>query len=360
MPPDDAGPRSPPAPTSNRPSDPHEQGGAEGRFELSRPRSIWSAESRAGVMTGRVHESSGGVYRVLLDSGEWVDASLRGRLKREVRTGDRVVIGDRVELALDPDGSATIETVHPRRSEVVRRGAGGRGAKVVAANLDRLVVVAAASRPAPRQPLLDRLLAVGAANHLDSVLVFNKIDLISAAPARIVLPSGRHSSPRTLMDLYRRVGYPVLETSAVTGEGLGELLELLSCGSSALVGPSGAGKSTLLNAMQPGLNLRIGELSHREGRGRHTTVNARLIPLECGGLVADTPGFSDVGIWGVEPKDLEHCFPEFAVHREACRFRACSHLHEPDCGVKDALARGEVDPGRYESYQVLVQEAGGT
>ena len=326
---------------------------------MFRPWSIGLSVARGGVMTGTVHESSGGVYRLLLDSGDWLDASLRGRLKREVRTGDRVVIGDRVEVALDSDGSATIETVHPRRSEVVRRGAGGRGAKVVAANLDRLVVVAAAARPTPRQSLLDRLLAVGDANHVDTVLVFNKIDLMPAVPARKDLPSSRHASARELIGLYKRIGYPVLETSAVTGQGLDALLDLMRNGSSALVGPSGAGKSTLLNAVQPGLNLRTGELSHRKGQGRHTTVNARLIRLECGGLVADTPGFSDVGVWGVEPRELEYCFPDFAPHRDACRFRGCSHLHEPDCGVRDALTRGEVDPGRYESYRDLVQEAGG-
>jgi ribosome biogenesis GTPase / thiamine phosphate phosphatase len=303
-------------------------------------------------MTGAVYESTGGVYRVLLDSGDWLEASLRGRLKRQARTGDRVVIGDRVELALDADGSATIEAVHPRRSEVVRKGPGGRGAKVVAANVDRLVVVAAATRPAPGQPLLDRLLAIGAANRLDTVLVFNKMDLVRQAP-------DRKAPPHHLITLYRSVGYPVVEASALTGEGLESLREVLRTGSSALVGPSGAGKSTLLNALEPGLNLRIGELSHRKGRGRHTTVSARLIPLGCGGLVADTPGFSDVGVWGVEARELEVCFPEFARYRDACRFRMCTHLHEPDCAVMEALARGEVDPGRHQSYRDLVQEAGG-
>jgi ribosome biogenesis GTPase / thiamine phosphate phosphatase len=310
-------------------------------------------------MRATVYETSGGVYRVLLDSGDWLEASLRGRLKRQVRTGDRVVIGDRVETALDPDGSATIEAVLPRRSEVVRKGPGGRGAKVVAANVDRLVVVAAVARPTPRQALLDRLLAVGASNHLDTALVLNKTDLAPRTLPEGDSPPGRIAPPRDLAGLYRGIGYRVLETSAVSGEGLDSLRDILRSGSSALVGPSGAGKSTLLNAVQPGLNLRTGELSHRKGRGRHTTVNARLIALECGGLVADTPGFSDVGVWGVEPRELEQCFPEFALHRDSCRFRACSHIHEPDCGVREALARGAVDPGRYESYQALVEEAGG-
>jgi ribosome biogenesis GTPase len=108
------------------------------------------------------------------------------------------------------------------------------------------------------------------------------------------------------------------------------------------------------------LDLRTGELSHKEGRGRHTTVSARLIPLRCGGLVADTPGFSDVGVWGVDQRTLEGCFPDFHPFREECQFRGCSHLHEPNCGVQAALARDEINEGRYGSYRVLVEEAAGS
>ena len=298
-------------------------------------------------VNGTVYGSEGGIYRVRLGSGDMVDASLRGRLKREARTGDKVVIGDRVGVVTKPDGTSTIEEVAERDSEVVRRGPGGRRAKVIAANLDRLVVVAAAARPEPRQVLLDRLMVVGESNDLDLALVMNKVDLDRG-----------HS--QVLCDLYRGVGYRVLETSAVTGEGLEALEGLLSTGTAALVGPSGVGKSTLLNAIQPDLGLRTGELSHKEGRGRHTTVSARLIPLRCGGLVADTPGFSDVGVWGVDQRTLERCFPEFHPHREECQFRGCSHLHEPNCGVQAALARGEINEARFGSYRVLVEEAGGS
>ena len=297
-------------------------------------------------MRGTVHGSMGGVYRVRLDSGGVLEASLRGRLKREARTGDRVVIGDRVEVVTGQDGSVTIEEVRARRSEIVRRGSGGRRPKVVAANVDRLVVVAAAARPEPRQSLLDRLLVVGEANHLDLALVFNKSDLVQKGLAC-----------QEMVRLYRRIGYRVLEASAVSGDGLEALKDLLCSGTSALVGMSGVGKSSLLNAIQPGLCLKTGELSHKVGRGRHTTVSSRLIPLECGGLVADTPGFSDVGVWGVEQRDLEKCFPDFHPFREECRFRGCTHLHEPNCGVQAALARNEIEEGRFESYRTLVQES---
>lgn len=315
-------------------------------------------------MKGRVHGILGGVYRVVLDSGREVEASLRGRLKKEDRKEARVVVGDRVEVRLEEGDGATIESVEPRRSRVVRRGPGGRRPKVVAANVDRLVVVAAADRPLPRQRLLDRLLVVGEANELETILVMNKADLRGGrgdggpgddGASEVDVASEKRFE--ALAGLYRRVGYRVMETSAVTDEGLTELREVLCSGTSALVGPSGVGKSSLLNAIEPGLNLRTGELSRRVGRGRHTTVSGRLIHLECGGFVVDTPGFSDAGVWGADARSLERCFPEFRRHSEECRFRRCSHLHEPGCGVREALEAGEIDPGRFESYRTLVEES---
>lgn len=299
-------------------------------------------ERRRGMVFG----SLGGVYQVQDGSGHLLDASLRGRLKREARTGDRVVIGDRVEVVTKADGTSTIESVADRDSQITRRGPGGRRPKVLAANVDRLVVVVSAARPDPRQVVIDRLMVIGEANELELLLVINKVDLDHEVEL-----------VRHFFDLYRSIGFPVLQTSAVSGAGLDELREHICQGISALVGPSGVGKSSLLNAVQPDLDLRTGALSHKVGRGRHTTVNARLIPLACGGLVADTPGFSDVGVWGVDKRTLELCFPDFHPWRGECQFRGCTHLHEPNCGVQAALARGALDDERFESYRALVQEA---
>lgn len=128
-------------------------------------------------------------------------------------------------------------------------------------------------------------------------------------------------------------------------------------GTAALIGPSGVGKSSLVNRLHPELELRTGELSRRGGRGRHTTVESRLVPLACGGVVADTPGFGDVGLWGVAPDDVEACFPEIAEHGEGCRFRRCTHVSEPDCAVRAAVERGDVAGSRYRSYVGLREEA---
>ena len=295
--------------------------------------------------TGLVHEVQGGVYRVSLDDGRALDTSIRGRLKLQARSGDRVVIGDRVRVDLTGDG-ATIEEVLPRRSELLRRGPGGVRAKILVANLDRVVVVVAATQPALRLRLVDRLLAMGEANGLPSILVINKQDLPGAADA---------SAP--VRELYQGIGYGVVLTSVESSVGIEALGAAMGEGVSALVGPSGAGKSSLLNRLDPALRLRTGDLSRRTRTGRHTTVGGRLLAMKAGGLVADTPGFSDVGLWGVQRELLPQCFPELAALADECRFRGCSHTHEPDCAVQAAVGSGAVDPGRYESYQALLEEA---
>ncbi len=291
-------------------------------------------------------EAGGGVYRVALEDGREVEASLRGRLKLQKRTGSRVVVGDRVGVRISGGDEVTIEEVLDRHSEIVRAGPGGRRPRLVAANVDRVLVVLAGARPEPRTELIDRLLVVAEAEGVEPVLVLNKIDLDEARPRA-----------EELAELYRDVGYDTVPVSAVTCEGLEDLRERISTGISALLGPSGAGKSTLLNALEPGLGLLTGKVGRKRGSGRHTTVAARLIPLESGGAVADTPGFSEVGLWKVDPGTLDRHFPEFLPHLESCRFRGCTHLHEPGCAVRDAVDEGRIAAERYRSYRVLHGEA---
>lgn len=287
----------------------------------------------------------GGTYTVALADGTEVEASLRGRLKLEEREGDQVVIGDRVVLR-EVQGAHVVEEVLPRETRIAR-ARGGHRARVLVANADKLTAVVAAKDPEPRRELIDRLLVVGEAGGVEVTLLINKMDL----PGATEVADG-------LAQVYEAVGYPVLRVSAVSGEGMPELERVVSSGLSVFAGPSGAGKSSLVNVLEPGLNLRTGELSRRAGTGRHTTVTSRLIPLSCGGLLADTPGFSEVALWGVERSELDWCFPEFREYREACRFRSCSHLNEPDCGVRRALDEGDIDTDRFESYSTLWHEAG--
>lgn len=296
---------------------------------------------------GLVCSAYGGVYEVELHPGGMVEAVLRGRLKQESRTGDALVVGDRVSVARQEDGGYTIEGVEARRSELARTAPGRRDrAKVLAANLDQLVAVFAVAHPAPRLRMLDRFLVLAESGGIDALIVVNKMDL---APVE-----------RAAFEMYERAGYTVVRTSALTGEGLEALRERLCGRISALAGPSGVGKSSLLNLVQPGLRLRTGEVSEAQRKGRHTTVSSRLIPLACGGHVADTPGLRELGLWGVETDELDLCFPELRLHVENCRFgRSCSHTHEPGCAVVAAVAAGAVPTERYESYRALLADAGG-
>lgn len=294
---------------------------------------------------GTVLTAVGGVYTVELPTGEIIEAVLRGRLKRNEKADDRVVAGDDVRLELQEDGRYVIQGAEPRRSQLARRapGPGRPRPKIIAANIDRVVIVLAATNPEPNPRMLDRFLVLAEANELPAVIVLNKADLLP----------GDAPDPEWLAP-YRAAGYDTLLTSTARGIGIDALRELLCHGRSVLTGPSGVGKSSLLNTIQPGLGLRIGEVSEVVRKGKHTTVSARLIRLDCGGYVADTPGLREVGMWGVESEELAHCFPEFRDHIASCRYtRSCSHTHEPGCGVREAVTAGEITDARYQSYVAL-------
>ncbi len=289
--------------------------------------------------TGLVLAREGGQFRVAVDGGEVV-AILRGKAKRSRH--DRVVVGDRVTLDDgDEQGTLGISGVEPRRNLLERRTPSGRGNRPVAANLDRVYVVTSAADPQPIPQLIDRLCAIAEANEIPVALVVNKSELGSA---------------EKLATRYRHAGYDVFLVSAKTGEGLESLFAELRGKESLLTGASGVGKSTILNRLQPGLALRTGEVSEKNRRGKNTTVAAVLVPLLGGGWLVDTPGFSDVGLWGIEPRELASCFPEMRNLIDRCKFADCTHRDEPACAVREATKSGAVDPERYASYLILLQE----
>ena len=294
------------------------------------------------MTTGVVLARTGSTYRVHTDTGE-VTAVLRGKLKH--RDDDRVVAGDVVELELQSEGHATISGVRRRKSVLARRAAGERSprAQPIAANVDQVVVVTSVRSPEPSPRFLDRFLVIAAANRIPAVIVLNKIDLDRTALDR-------------LLQRYTPAGYQVLATSVRLPEGLAAFRDLLRGRESVLAGQSGVGKSSLLNALDPGLNLRIGEISAKWDKGKHTTRAALVVPLAGGGYVVDTPGLREVGTWGIDPELLAVCFPEFRRFLDQCRFDNCRHLAEPGCAVRDAAEQGAFDADRLVSYQRLHEE----
>ena len=327
-------------------------------------------------MKGVVLSGTGGVWQVRTDDGETRAASLRGRLKKadEGRRADgsmrrdtvaaadrtlKLVVGDEVVLEGDArdTGVWAITEILPRRSRLARRTpGGGYGERVVVANIDQVVVVFATARPEPHRRMIDRFLVVAEANGLAARIVLNKAELVgdgdAARGAEVV---------RARFADYVRAGYPVHATSVVQRYGLEALRDALDGRTSALSGPSGVGKSSLMNALYPGLDLRVGEISESVNKGRHTTVGALLHPLPVapsgrGGFVVDTPGLREIGLWGVPAEEIDRCFPEIRAHVDQCRFADCAHGGEPECAVRDAVEAGTVSRERYESYRKLRQE----
>jgi ribosome biogenesis GTPase len=290
------------------------------------------------ALLGTVLERDGSVYRVATIDGE-IRAVLAGKAKRDT---ERVVVGDRVRLEPEPEAHLyAIVGVEPRRALLERRVPEGRGTRPVAANIDQVFVVTATVDPAPSPQLIDRLLVVAEANEIPAAVVVNKIEL----------------EPGTsLIERCRRAGYQVYPTSAKTGEGLAAFAAALVDRISVVTGPSGAGKSSLLNHVQPGLQLRTAEISAKVRRGKNTTVSAVMLPLDAGGYLVDTPGFSEVGLWGIDPGQLDSCFPEFRPFLGNCRYADCRHRSEPGCRVRQAVEAGTIARDRWESYLVLLEE----
>ena len=304
-----------------------------------------------GLVQGTVIDIAPGACRVEV-GGSAVACGLRPSWKGTDQSYTNVVaVGDRVLISLNDSewrGDAdlargTVEEVLPRRSALVRPDVFyPHLQQVVAANIDRLLIVVSWHDPAWWPELVDRYLISAERNRLAPVICLNKVDLASSEPG-----------PRAALAPYKRLGYRVLFTSARNGEGLPELAKLLQEGVTALAGLSGVGKSSLLSAIDPGLELRIGEVSARRHEGRHTTTQVTLHRLRGGGCVVDTPGIREFGLSSLRQAGLAAFYPEFLSVPEPCRFADCSHLGEPGCAVRKAVRDGQIAAVRYENYRKI-------
>ena len=277
---------------------------------------------------GRIVKALSGFYDVDLGGGRIVTCKARGRLRKE---GTTPLVGDQALVE-----NAMVQEILPRRNWFVRPAV---------ANLDLLVLLASEVIPVTEPFLVDRITAIAGSQGVEVVIVVNKTDL---------------SGEGELARIYRRAGYQVVCTSAVTGQGIEELRSLIAGKVVALSGNSGVGKSSILNRLAPSLCLPTGEVSDKLGRGRHTTRHIQLFALPDGTYVADTPGFSSFDTEQMEvilKENLQYAFPDFAPFLGRCQFHDCAHLREPGCAVTAALARGEIEPSRYESYRRLYEIA---
>ncbi len=308
-----------------------------------------SRKTTADLERGLVLRKQGGFFTVQPEdpAQEPVVCRLRGKLKRRPRTGDLVAVGDWVRFRRLPDGTGVIEDIEPRARALSRKAPTPRGdyEQIIIANPDQAVIVFAAAQPEPRLRMLDRFLVITEKQEIPALIVANKVDLTGLDAAR------------ETFGLYEDIGYPVLYTSAVTGQGLDALKDALRGKVSVLVGPSGVGKTSLLNAIQPGLGLAVRAVSRATGEGRHTTTVRHMVPLEGGGYVADTPGLKALALWDIEPEELDGYFPEMRDLVPYCQFNNCSHMDEPGCAILQAVEEGRIHPSRYESYVRLRLES---
>lgn len=327
--------------------------------ELSRKRTIIQAESEPGAgpstedprtdlaidldqcIPGRVLKVHGLETVVQADDGAQYRCGVRRILKTLAIDGrNAVAVGDRVWFRTSGDKQGMIEKVATRKGTITRGYR--RREHIIASNVDQLLIVSAIEAPGVKLPLIDRYLISAEKGGVRPIIVLNKIDLADLADYQWII------------GLYAQLGYETVATSAADGRGLERLSRILAGGITAFSGQSGVGKSTLLNAIQPGLNLRVREVSDWTSKGKHTTTHAELIRLEVGGgYVVDTPGLRQFELWGLDPAEVEGYFVEFRPYIPKCKFPDCSHSHESECSVKEAVRWGQIDAGRYESYLKL-------
>ena len=253
-----------------------------------------------------------------------------------------IAVGDKVLISITSSGEGIVEEVRPRCSELVRHTAGGKPV-VVAANLDQVLLVLSAASPSPRWSLVDRVLVASHRQDLEPAICVNKTDLVRD-------DQGMVREIESRLALYGELGYPTFSISATTGHGVDPLVTWLRDRLTVLTGHSGVGKSPLLNPLNDRLDIVTGALSESTGKGKHTTTAVSLYSMPFGGFVADTPGFRDFALWGLEPADIGRFYREFEPHLGGCRFSDCLHSGEPDCEVVQALKRGEISKERYDSY----------
>ena len=297
-------------------------------------------KNNQNLLQGLVIRSLAGYMTVRTAQGD-VLCRVRGRLRRGRAEGDLVAVGDQALIEIHEDGSGSIAQVLPRKSVLSRQlsGVNYEYQQILLANPDQVLFVFACAQPDPSLRMLDRFLVVAEKQQIPAVIVANKLDLVTREHAQ------------ALFEVYRRIGYDLIYTSTLTGEGIPELKSRLQGKLNSMAGPSGVGKTSLLNSLQPGLAQEVGAVSRGlTGKGMHTTQVKQLFPLDGGGYLADVPGLLTLALWDIQGEELDAYFREIAPLVPECQFNDCTHSHEPGCAVRKAAEEGRIDPRRYDSY----------
>lgn len=285
-------------------------------------------------MTGKIIKGISGFYYVYVEGAGLYECKAKGAFRKQKI---KPLVGDNVEIAVIDEANklGNVEKILPRKNELIRPAV---------SNIDMAMVIFASAKPDPNFNLLDRFLCMMEYQKVPVTICFNKIDLVD------------QEKLKEYSGIYEPAGYNVIFTCTKTKEGLGSIRSLLEGKTTTVAGPSGVGKSSIINCLQSDITMETGTISEKIERGKHTTRHSEIIPVSHDTYIMDTPGFSSMDVPGFEKEDLWTCYPEFVRHEPYCRFIGCSHINEPDCGVKAAVEDGEISPVRYENYKLLYEE----
>ena len=285
-------------------------------------------------MTGKIIKGISGFYYVYVEGAGLYECKAKGAFRKQKI---KPLVGDNVEIAVIDEANklGNVEKILPRKNELIRPAV---------SNIDMALVIFASAKPDPNFNLLDRFLCMMEYQKVPVTICFNKIDLVD------------QEKLKEYSGIYEPAGYNVIFTCTKTKEGLGSIRSLLEGKTTTVAGPSGVGKSSIINCLQSDITMETGTISEKIERGKHTTRHSEIIPVSHDTYIMDTPGFSSMDVPGFEEEDLWTCYPEFVRHEPYCRFIGCSHINEPDCGVKAAVEDGEISPVRYENYKLLYEE----
>ncbi len=295
-------------------------------------------------MKGIVTKSTGSWYTVMDGDGRETDCRLKGKFKLAgSKSTNPLAVGDHVEFLMQPEeDTGLITAISPRKNYIIRKATKlSKVSHVLAANLDQAMIIATLAEPRTSTGFIDRFLITAEAYHIPAAVFFNKTDLYN---------EGQMEELRDLEDIYRRAGYITHSVSARSGQGLGRFREVLNDRVTLIAGHSGVGKSTLINCIEPSLDLKVKPISKAHKKGLHTTTFARMFRLSFGAFIIDTPGIKEFGLYELDRATLAERYPEMRALMHQCRYANCTHLHEPGCAVKKAVAEGAISESRYDGY----------